>query len=60
VAFPRQRFDDELIAEIEKFAPSQLEISDRDGDGVEDHLVWDAYPESTAFFQIGLLHLMRP
>jgi isocitrate dehydrogenase kinase/phosphatase len=24
---------DELIAEIEKFAPSQLEISDRDGDG---------------------------
>ena len=35
-------------------------ISDRDGDGVEDHLVWDAYPESTAFFQIGLLHLMRP
>ena len=35
-------------------------VSDRDGDGVEDHLVWDAYPESTAFFQIGLLHLMRP
>ena len=33
VAFPRERFDDELIAEIEKFAPSQLEISDRDGDG---------------------------
>jgi isocitrate dehydrogenase kinase/phosphatase len=33
VAFPRQRFTDQLIAEIEKFAPSQLEISDRDGDG---------------------------
>jgi isocitrate dehydrogenase kinase/phosphatase len=32
VAFPRDRFDDELIAEIEKFAPSQLEISDRDRD----------------------------
>jgi isocitrate dehydrogenase kinase/phosphatase len=34
VAFPRDRFDDELIAEIQKFAPSQLEISDRD-EGVE-------------------------
>ncbi len=33
VAFPRARFDDALIAEIEKFAPSQLEITDRDGDG---------------------------
>ena len=33
VAFPRARFDDALIAELEKFAPSQLEISDRDGDG---------------------------
>ncbi len=31
VAFPRHRFDDELIAEIEKFAPSQIEISDREG-----------------------------
>ncbi|WP_332741007.1 bifunctional isocitrate dehydrogenase kinase/phosphatase [Hydrogenophaga sp.] len=33
VGFPRNRFTDELIAEIQKFAPSQLEISDRDGDG---------------------------
>ncbi|MDP2261973.1 MAG: bifunctional isocitrate dehydrogenase kinase/phosphatase [Hydrogenophaga sp.] len=33
VGFPRERFTDELIAEIEKFAPSQLEISDRNGDG---------------------------
>ncbi|MDO9482215.1 MAG: bifunctional isocitrate dehydrogenase kinase/phosphatase, partial [Hydrogenophaga sp.] len=33
VGFPRDRFTDELIAEIEKFAPSQLEISDRNGDG---------------------------
>ncbi|MDP1893472.1 MAG: bifunctional isocitrate dehydrogenase kinase/phosphatase, partial [Hydrogenophaga sp.] len=33
VAFPRNRFTDELIAEIQKFAPSQLEISDRNGDG---------------------------
>jgi len=31
VAFPRERFGDELLAEIEKFAPSQLEI-DRRGD----------------------------
>jgi isocitrate dehydrogenase kinase/phosphatase len=31
VAFPRERFDDGLIAEIEKFAPSQLEINDSDG-----------------------------
>jgi isocitrate dehydrogenase kinase/phosphatase len=31
VAFPRERFDDELIAEIQKFAISQLEISDSDG-----------------------------
>ena len=36
VAFPRERFDDELIAEIEKFAPSQLEISDRRNDGKGD------------------------
>jgi isocitrate dehydrogenase kinase/phosphatase len=33
VGFPRDRFTDELIAEIQKYAPSQLEISDRDGDG---------------------------
>jgi isocitrate dehydrogenase kinase/phosphatase len=33
VGFPRDRFTDELIAEIQKFAPSQLEISDRNGDG---------------------------
>ena len=31
VAFPRERFGDELLAEIEKFAPSLLEI-DRRGD----------------------------
>jgi len=31
VAFPRERFDDELIAEIEKFAISQLEINDSGG-----------------------------
>ena len=31
VAFPRDRFEDELIAEIERFAPSQIDISVRDG-----------------------------
>ena len=26
--------------------------------GLPPRLAWDAYPESTAFFQIGLLHLL--
>ena len=33
VAFDRDRFEDDLIAEIKKFAPSQLEISEPDSDG---------------------------
>ena len=45
VAFPRARFDDELIAEIEKFAPSQLEISDRDGDGHIEVIIKHVYIE---------------
>ncbi|CAN5562427.1 bifunctional isocitrate dehydrogenase kinase/phosphatase [soil metagenome] len=45
VAFPRDRFDDELIAEIEKFAPSQLEISDRDGDGKVEVIIKHVYIE---------------
>jgi isocitrate dehydrogenase kinase/phosphatase len=45
VAFPRERFDDELIAEIEKFAPSQLEISDRDGDGRVEVIIKHVYIE---------------
>ena len=45
VAFPRARFDDELIAEIEKFAPSQLEISDRDADGQEEVIIKHVYIE---------------
>ena len=45
VAFPRDRFDDELIAEIEKFAPSQLEISDRDGDGRTEVIIKHVYIE---------------
>ncbi|MHB1456556.1 MAG: hypothetical protein ACYC0V_06540 [Armatimonadota bacterium] len=32
---------------------------DSDGDGIEDYLKQDMYPESTAFCQIGTMHLMR-
>ncbi|HSV53540.1 MAG TPA: bifunctional isocitrate dehydrogenase kinase/phosphatase [Burkholderiaceae bacterium] len=45
VAFQRERFDDELIAEIQKFAPSQLEVSDRDGDGQEEVIIKHLYIE---------------
>ncbi|OOG43899.1 bifunctional isocitrate dehydrogenase kinase/phosphatase [Polaromonas sp. A23] len=45
VAFPRERFDDELLAEIEKFAPSQLEVSDRDGDGNIEVIIKHVYIE---------------
>ncbi|MCJ7799033.1 MAG: bifunctional isocitrate dehydrogenase kinase/phosphatase, partial [Polaromonas sp.] len=45
VAFPRDRFSDALIAEIEKFAPSQLEISDRDGDGQMEVVIKHVYIE---------------
>lgn len=34
-------------------------VTDSDGDGIEDRITWDGYPESTAFFQIGLVQLMR-
>ena len=45
VAFPRSRFEDELIEEIKKFAPSQLEISDRDADGQEEVIIKHLYIE---------------
>jgi isocitrate dehydrogenase kinase/phosphatase len=45
VAFPRARFDDELIEEIQKHAPSQIEISDRDGDGQEEVIIKHCYIE---------------
>ena len=45
VAFPRDRFDDALIAEIEKFASSQLEISDRDNDGQIEVIIKHVYIE---------------
>ena len=45
VGFPRERFTDELIAEIQKFAPSQLEISDRNGDGDIEVILKHCYIE---------------
>ncbi|MNV69215.1 Isocitrate dehydrogenase kinase/phosphatase [compost metagenome] len=45
MAFPRDRFDAALVAEIEKFAPSQLEISDRDGDGRTEVIISHLYIE---------------
>ncbi|WP_084651503.1 bifunctional isocitrate dehydrogenase kinase/phosphatase [Ottowia thiooxydans] len=45
LAFPRDRFEDALIAEIEKYAPSQLEVSDRDGDGQTEVIIAHAYIE---------------
>ncbi len=45
VAFPRARFSDALITELEKFAPSQLEISDRDADGQMEVIIKHLYIE---------------
>ncbi|HRW54508.1 MAG TPA: hypothetical protein P5081_16685 [Phycisphaerae bacterium] len=33
-------------------------VDDTDGDGIEDALRFDMYPESTAFCQIGIMHLL--
>jgi isocitrate dehydrogenase kinase/phosphatase len=45
VAFPRARFEDELVAELKKFCPSVLEISDRDGDGHTELILKHVYIE---------------
>ena len=45
LAFPRSRFDDALIAELEQHAASQLEVSDRDGDGQTEVIIGHAYIE---------------
>ncbi len=45
VAFPRARFSDELLEEIRHFAPSQLEVSDRDGDGHMEVILKHVYIE---------------
>ncbi len=45
VAFARDRFEDELIAEIRRFAPSQLEIVKREADGQEEVVIRHLYIE---------------
>ena len=45
VVFPADRFTPELIAEIRKFAPSQLEIMDVNGDGIEEVVLKHIYIE---------------
>jgi len=45
IAFPRDRCEDALIAEIEKHAPSQIDIADRDGDGTTEVVIAHAYIE---------------
>ena len=45
VAFPRERFEDELIEELREYCPSQLEISDRDGDGATEVILKHDYIE---------------
>jgi isocitrate dehydrogenase kinase/phosphatase len=45
VAFSRDRFEDELLEELKKFAPSMLEIGDRDGDGFEEVVIKHLYIE---------------
>lgn len=45
VAFARDRFEDDLIAEIKALAPSMLEIGDRDGDGHEEVVIKHLYIE---------------
>jgi len=45
VAFPRERFSDELIAELQHFCPSVLEIADRHGDGPAELILRHVYIE---------------
>jgi isocitrate dehydrogenase kinase/phosphatase len=45
VGFPMDRFEPELIEEIRQFAPSQLEIGDRDGNGEMEVVVKHVYIE---------------
>ena len=45
IAFPRDRFDEDLIEEIRKFAPSQMEIADLYDDGEEEVIFRHIYIE---------------
>jgi isocitrate dehydrogenase kinase/phosphatase len=44
VGFPLQRFESELLAEIEKFAPSQLQVNTR-SDGTQEVIIRHVYIE---------------
>jgi len=44
VGFPLGRFESELLAEIEKFAPSQLQVTTR-GDGTQEVIIQHVYIE---------------
>lgn len=45
VAFPLERFEPELLDEIRQFAPSQLEISDRQQNGRQEVIIKHLYIE---------------
>jgi len=45
VGFPRDRFEPELLAEIEKFAPSQLQITASASDGAQEVIIQHVYIE---------------
>ncbi|MGC9561582.1 MAG: bifunctional isocitrate dehydrogenase kinase/phosphatase [Brachymonas sp.] len=45
VAFPMSRFEPELIEEIQKYAPSQIDIVDRNHDGHLEVIIKHAYIE---------------
>jgi isocitrate dehydrogenase kinase/phosphatase len=45
VAFPLARFEPELVAELQTFCPSQLEVSDCDGDGQAELILKHVYIE---------------
>lgn len=45
VALPRTRFSEALITELLQYAPQQIEISDRDGDGQQEVIISHLYIE---------------
>ena len=45
VAFPLDRFEPALLEELQKYAPSQIEFSDRNGDGVPEVVIKHLYIE---------------
>ena len=45
VALPRERFSEALMAELLAHAPTQIEVSDRDGDGQQEVIIRHLYIE---------------